>query len=98
MKNISLTLIFCFFTYLSGAQKFVLVPETEIDVPADHPWGLTYHDDHFWISDSENGNIIKMHRYEEDLTIIKAPRNHITGLTFEGDDLWVMSDEWNICL
>lgn len=95
MKDIYLTIIFCFFTYLSGAQKFVLVPETEIDVPTDHPWGLTYHDDHFWISDSENGNIIKLHRYEESLTIIKAPRNHITGLTFEGDDLWVMSDEWD---
>jgi hypothetical protein len=95
MKNIYLIIFFSFITYLSVAQKLVLVPEAEIDAPTDHPWGLTYHDDYFWISDSENGNIIKINRDNEGITIFKAPRNQITGLTFEGDDLWVLSDEWD---
>lgn len=95
MKYLYFVILISFIAFSAGAQKLVLVPENEIDVPTDHPWGLTYHDDYFWISDSENGNIVKLHRYEESLTIIKAPRNHITGLTFEGDWLWVLSDEWD---
>jgi hypothetical protein len=96
MKKFNIILIIlCILTFSSQAQKIILVPEEEINVPTDNPWGLTYHDGWFWVSDSENGNIIKLHRYLDGFSIIKAPRKHITGLTFEGDYLWVMSDEWD---
>jgi hypothetical protein len=82
-------------TFAIQAQKIILVPEEEISVPTDNPWGLTYHDGWFWASDSENGNIVRFNRQEDGFSIIKAPRKHITGLTFEGPYLWVMSDEWD---
>jgi hypothetical protein len=81
--------------FSSQAQKVILVPDEEIGIPTDNPWGLTYHNDWFWVSDAENGNIVKVHRYLDGFSIIKAPRKHITGLTFEGDYLWVLSDEWD---
>lgn len=96
MKKINILLIILsILSFASQAQKVILVPEEEINIPADNPWGLTYHNDWFWVSDAENGNIIKLHRYLEGFKIIKAPRKHITGLTFEGDYLWVLSDEWD---
>jgi len=88
-------IILSIITFTSQAQKIILVPDEEINIPTDNPWGLTYHDDWFWVSDSENGNIVKLHRYADGYSIIKAPRKHITGLTFEGDYLWVLSDEWD---
>ena len=96
MKKINIILIILsIITFTSQAQKVILVPEEEIYIPSDNPWGLTYHDGWFWVSDAENGNIIKLHRYADGFSIIKAPRKHITGLTFEGDYLWVLSDEWD---
>jgi hypothetical protein len=82
-------------TFTIQSQKTILVPDEEISVPTDNPWGLTYHDGWFWASDAENGNIVRFHRYMEGFSVIKAPRKHITGLTFEGDNLWVLSDEWD---
>jgi hypothetical protein len=96
MKKFNILLIILsILTFTSQAQKVILVPDEEISIPSDNPWGLTYHDDWFWVSDAENGNIIKLHRYLESFSVIKAPRKHITGLTFEGDYLWVLSDEWD---
>jgi hypothetical protein len=77
------------------AQQVILVPDEEIKVPTDNPWGLTYHDGWFWASDAENGNIVRFHRFADGFSIIKAPRKHIKSLTFEGDYLWVLSDEWD---
>jgi hypothetical protein len=82
-------------TFAIQAQKIILVPDEEISVPTDNPWGLTYHDGWFWASDCENGNIVRFHRYADAISIIKAPRNHVTGLAFEGNYLWVLSDEWD---
>lgn len=96
MKKFNIILILLsFFTFTSQAQKVILIPDEEIIIPTDNPWGLTYHNDWFWVSDAENGNIIKLQRYADGFSIIKAPRKHITGLTFEGDYLWVLSDEWD---
>jgi hypothetical protein len=96
MKKFYVILILLsFITFSLKAQKVILVPDEEINIPTDNPWGLTYHNDWFWVSDAENGNIVKVHRYLDGFSKIKAPREHITGLTFEGDFLWVLSDEWD---
>lgn len=100
MKKLNIILILLsIITFTSQAQQVILVPDEEISIPTDNPWGLTYHDGWFWASDNENGNIVKFHRYadgsSDGFSIIKAPREHITGLTFENDYLWVLSDEWD---
>jgi hypothetical protein len=77
------------------AQKVILVPDEELSVPTDNPWGVTYHNGWFWVSDCENGNIVSFNPNLDGFSTIKAPRKHITGLTFEGDWLWVLSDEWD---
>lgn len=96
MKTFKLILILLSFSVLSiQAQKVILVPDEEIGVPTENPWGLTYRDGWFWASDVENGNIVKFHPYADFVMTLKAPRKHITGLTFEKDYLWVLSDEWD---
>ena len=61
MKKFNIILIILsIITFTSQAQKVILVPEEEIYIPSDNPWGLTYHDGWFWVSDAENGNIIKL--------------------------------------
>ena len=95
MRIISALFFLSMFLVSISAQTDPLPPLVELDIPTDNPWGVTWHDDHFWISDAENGNIVRLHKYQEDLFILKAPRKHITGLTFQGDYLWALSDEWD---
>ncbi len=78
-----------------SAQELRLVTDMEFTIPTEHPWGITYHNDYFWISDVENGDIIKIHENLEIINKIKAPRNQITGLTFEKNALWVVADAWD---
>lgn len=96
MKKFYIALILLsIISFTVKAQKVILVPDVEIKVPTDNPWGLTYHDGWFWASDCENGNIVSFNPNLDGFLTIKAPRKHITGLTFEGDWLWVLSDEWD---
>jgi len=77
------------------AQAYQLEQDMELSIPAEAPYGVTCDGEHFWITDSENGDIIRLHKWNEDLFKIKAPRNYITGITFEGEYLWVLSDAWD---
>lgn len=95
MKLISTLFFLGIFSISLSAQTNIIPSLVELNIPTDNPWGVTWHGDHFWISDAENGNIVRLHKYQEDLFIIKAPRQHITGLTFQGDYLWVLADEWD---
>jgi len=92
-------LVFIFLLLIIGislqAQAFQLRPDVELSIPAEKPYGVTYHGEHFWITDSETGDILRLHKWNEDLYKIKAPRRHITGITFEGEYLWVLSDAWD---
>jgi len=92
-------IMFTFLSLILGcslqAQAYLLKSEMELSIPAEKPYGVTYHGEHFWITDSENGDIIRLHKWNEDLYKIKAPRKHITGITFEGEYLWVLSDAWD---
>jgi len=93
------TVIFTFLSLILGtslqAQAYLLKSEMELTIPAEQPYGVTYHGEHFWITDSENGDIFRLHKWNEDLFMIKAPRKHITGITFEGEYLWVVVDAWD---
>ncbi len=95
MKRVYTIITLFLFSICLKAQTNPVIPQIELDIPTDNPWGVTWHGDHFWICDAENGNIVRLHKYQEDLFILKAPRKHITGLTFQGDYLWVLSDEWD---
>jgi len=95
MRSISTIFFLAIISISLSAQPDVLPPLVELDIPTDNPWSVIWHGDHFWISDAENGNIVRLHKYQEDLFILKAPRKHITGLTFQGDYLWALSDEWD---
>ncbi|MCK5462844.1 MAG: hypothetical protein KAI95_07495, partial [Bacteroidales bacterium] len=65
------TVIIIFLSLLLGfslqAQAYLLKSEMEITIPAEKPYGVTYHGEHFWITDSENGDIIRLHKWNEDL-------------------------------
>ena len=95
MKTIISTILALIFGFNLQAQAYLLRSEMELTIPAEQPYGVTHHGEHFWISDSENGDIIRLHKWNEDLFKIKAPRQHITGITFEGEYLWVLSDAWD---
>lgn len=84
--------------FLSGgatAQTSSLVVKREINLPMDDPYGVTWHDGHFWITSPANGMILRMGRDLEDLHRIRAPRDKITGITFEGRTPWVLVDAWD---
>ena len=93
------TVIIAFLSLLPGfslqAQAYLMKSEMELIIPAEKPYGVTYHGEHFWITDSGKGDIIRLHKWNEDLFRIKAPRKHITGITFEGEYLWVLVDAWD---
>jgi hypothetical protein len=77
------------------AQAYQLKPDYELSIPAEAPYGVTHHGEHFWITDPGSGDIIRLHKYNEDLFKIPAPRKQVTGITFEGDYLWVLVDAWD---
>jgi hypothetical protein len=95
MKSVFFTFLSLILGFSLQAQAYQLKPDIELSIPAEKPYGVTYHGEHFWITDSENGDIIRLHKWNEDLFKIKAPRKHITGITFEGEYLWVLSDAWD---
>jgi hypothetical protein len=95
MKAIIITFLSLLVGFSLQAQAYQLKPEMELTIPADKPYGVTYHGEHFWITDSENGDIIRLHKWNEDLFKIKAPRKYNTGITFEGNYLWVLYDAWD---
>ena len=95
MKNIFLTLLISFAGFNLQAQAYQLKPDMEISIPSEAPYGVTHHGEHFWITDPGSGDIIRLHKWNEDLFKIPAPRRHITGITFEGDNLWVLVDAWD---
>ena len=95
MKTISITLLSLLLGFTVQAQAYQLKPDIELTIPGEAPYGVTYHGEHFWITDSGNGDIIRLHKWNEDLFRLKAPRKHVTGITFEGDYLWVLSDAWD---
>lgn len=95
MKTVILAILALVFGFNLQAQAYLLNSEMELSIPAEQPYGVTYHGEHFWISDSENGDIIRLHKWNEDLFRIKAPRQQITGITFEGEYLWILSDAWD---
>jgi hypothetical protein len=95
MKTILLTLL-SLITGINGqAQAYQLKPDIELTIPGEAPYGVTYHGEHFWITDPGSGYIIRLHKWNEDLFKIKAPRKQVTGITFEGDFLWVVVDAWD---
>jgi hypothetical protein len=95
MKAILITFLSLLLGFSLQAQAYLLKPEMELSIPGEAPYGVTYHGEHFWITDSENGDIIRLHKWNEDLFKMKAPRKNITGITFEGDYLWVLVDAWD---
>ncbi len=95
MKTILLTLLSLIIGINLQAQAYQLKPDMELTIPAEDPYGVTYHGEHFWISDPGSGYIIRLHKWNEDLFKLKAPRKHITGIFFEGEYLWVLSDAWD---
>ena len=52
-----------------AAQEFRLFTEKELDLPTRNPYGLTWHNDHFWVSDVEDGTIYRIHKEREDLCV-----------------------------
>ncbi len=95
MKTLFLTLLIMFTGFNLWAQAYQLKPDMELSIPAEAPYGVTHHGEHFWITDPGTGDIIRLHKWNEDLFKISAPRQHITGITFEGDFLWVLADAWD---
>jgi hypothetical protein len=96
MRTALILLTATFFTPLSVfAQQFRLVTSQELDIPTGNPYGVTYHNGCFWITDAMNGDILRMHKETGDLKTIKAPRKYNTGITFEGEYLWVLTDAWD---
>jgi hypothetical protein len=99
MRTIFASFCFALVSVLAGAnlqaQAYRLKPEMAISIPAEEPYGVTYHGEHFWITDPGTGDILRLHRWDEDLFKIRAPRKQVTGITFEGDDLWVLVDAWD---
>ncbi len=91
--------IITFLTMLAGsslqAQAYQLKPEMEITIPSENPYGVTCQGEYFWITDPGTGDIIRLHKWNEDLYKIRAPRKQVTGITFEGDYLWVLVDAWD---
>jgi hypothetical protein len=95
MKAIMFTCLSLLLGFSLQAQAYQLKPEMELTIPAEAPYGVTYHGEHFWITDPGTGDIIRLHKWNEDLFRIRAPRKQITGITIEGDYLWVLVDAWD---
>lgn len=96
MRTILIYLVIIFTTApISFTQEVRLITASELEIPTGNPYGVTYHNGYFWITDAINGDIIRIHKENEGLKKIKAPRKNNTGITFEGEALWVLTDAWD---
>ena len=55
MKTILLTLLSLIIGINLQAQAYQLKPDIELTIPAEAPYGVTYHGEHFWITDPGSG-------------------------------------------
>ena len=95
MRTFTVSFLSLLIGFSLQAQAYLLKPDMELSIPAEAPYGVTFHGEHFWITDPGAGDIIRLHKWNEDLFRIQAPRKQITGITFEGDYLWVLVDAWD---
>jgi len=72
-----------------------LITDYELDIPVENPYGVTWGEGYFWITDVKSGEIFGIHPELDNLHRIEAPRKNITGITFEGEYMWVLVDAWD---
>jgi hypothetical protein len=41
-----------------SSQEFRLISDYELDIPVENPYGLTWHEGYFWITDVKSGEIL----------------------------------------